>query len=185
MSARQILAMVLLAIAAAGSWYVANSLASVERVETPGSMIRDGFYLRSARILGTDERGQLLYRIEAEYAEQLSDNEIEFRNVQINYSATADVPWILNADMAWIGEDQRMLELSGNVMAVSTRGLSGEVTEIRTPFLSFEPDTFRAETEHRVQIRIGARSLTATGMLALLQDDQLRLKSNVSGKFVP
>ena len=42
-----------------------------------------------------------------------------------------------------------------------------------------------AETTARVQIRIGARSLTATGMLALLKENRLELKSNVSGKFVP
>ena len=42
-----------------------------------------------------------------------------------------------------------------------------------------------AETDQRVQIRIGARSLTATGMLASLKDNELQLKSNVSGKFVP
>ena len=57
--------------------------------------------------------------------------------------------------------------------------------EIRTPYLEFDPDNFRAETDSRVQIRIGSRSLTATGMLALLQEDRLELKSNVSGKFVP
>ena len=44
---------------------------------------------------------------------------------------------------------------------------------------------FLAETDERVQIRIGARSLTATGMLASLKDNQVKLKSNVRGKFAP
>jgi len=185
MSARRLSAILLLTIAAAATWYLAKSLVMTEIAETPGSIIRDGFYLRSARILGTDENGQLLYRIEAEFAQQQGENEIEFRNVRIEYATAADVPWVLNADIAWIGEDQHLVELSGNVTAVNNQGILDQVTEIRTPFLTFEPDTFRAETDRRVQIRIGARSLTATGMLALLQDNQLRLKSNVSGKFVP
>jgi lipopolysaccharide export system protein LptC len=42
-----------------------------------------------------------------------------------------------------------------------------------------------AETDERVQIRIGERSLTATGMLASLKENQLELRSNVSGKFLP
>jgi LPS export ABC transporter protein LptC len=178
MSARRLSAILLLTIAAGATWYLAKSLVMTEIAETPGSIIRDGFYLRSARILGTDENGQLLYRIEAE-------NEIEFRNVRIEYATAAEVPWVLNADLAWIGEDQHLVELSGNVTAVNNQGILDQVTEIRTPFLTFELNTFRAETDRRVQIRIGARSLTATGMLALLQDNQLRLKSNVSGKFVP
>jgi LPS export ABC transporter protein LptC len=70
-------------------------------------------------------------------------------------------------------------------MAVSNEGFSGDVTEIRTQYLEFEPDTYVARTDDRVQIRIGSRSLTAIGMLALLQENHLRLESNVSGKFVP
>jgi len=185
MNARRAFVILLLSIAAAGTWYLANSLATGELAETPGSIIKDGFYLRSASVLGTDDEGQLVYRIQAEYAEQLGENEIEFRNVRIEYSAEVDVPWTVTADSGWIGEDERTLELRGNVTAISNEGFSGEITEIRTPFLEFEPDTFRAETDRRVQIRIGARSLTAIGMLALLRDNQLRLKSNVSGKFVP
>jgi len=46
-------------------------------------------------------------------------------------------------------------------------------------------DRYVAETDARVQIRIGARSLTATGMRAALQENRLALLSNVSGKFSP
>ena len=145
----------------------------------------DGFYLRSARILGTDENGDLLYSIEADYAEQQKNKEIELQNVQIKYSVGADVPWTINADLATISDDQSLLRLSGHVIAVSSEGFAGEVTEIRAPVLNIAPDNYKAETDSRVQIRIGSRSLTATGMLALLQDNRLQLKSRVSGKFFP
>jgi LPS export ABC transporter protein LptC len=185
MNIRRLLGISVLATVAVGSWYLARALAPVEIVRTPGSVLGDGYYLRAARMLGTDDNGDLLYEIEAEYAEQRGENEIEFQNVQIRYAPAAEVPWTLNADTAVIGEDQRRLMLSGHVTAVSMDGFEGEVTEIRTPYLELEPDTYVAETDERVQIRIGSRSLTATGMLALLQDNRLQLKSNVSGKFVP
>ena len=63
--------------------------------------------------------------------------------------------------------------LEGHVIATTTQGPSGQETEIRTPYLELEPNLYRAETESRVQIRIGSRSLTATGMLASLQDNRL------------
>jgi LPS export ABC transporter protein LptC len=112
-------------------------------------------------------------------------SDIEFQNVRIHYASLANVPWTLVADKAMIADDQKEVILTGNVMALSNEGFSGDVTEIRTQYLEFEPDSFVAQTEDRVQIRIGSRSLTATGMLALLQENQLRLKSNVSGKFLP
>lgn len=185
MTTRNVLGTAVLLVAAIGSVYLARSLTSVEPAAPAGQVARSGFYLKSARILGTDENGRRLYEIEADFAEQQPNNEIEFQNVRIQYAPNADVPWTLNADTAIIGTDRRQVRLKGNVTAISNQGFSGEVTEIRTQYLEFEPDLFKAETDQRVQIRIGSRSLTATGMLALLQNNRLQLKSNVSGKFVP
>lgn len=185
MNLRSILGLTLLLTAALGSWYLSQSLSQRAALKATAEAHHDGFYLRAARVLGTDDNGALLYRIEAEYAEQRSPSEIEFRNVNIHYASLSNVPWTLVADHALIGEDQDMVTLTGNVMAVSNEGFSGDVTEIRTQYLEFQPDTYTASTDDRVQIRIGSRSLTATGMLALLQENRLRLESNVSGRFVP
>ncbi|HSD70001.1 MAG TPA: LPS export ABC transporter periplasmic protein LptC [Woeseiaceae bacterium] len=185
MSLRRILGVTLLLTAALGSWYLSQSLSKQAASRVTADTNHDGFYLRAARVLGTDDNGALLYRIEAEYAEQRSPSEIEFRNVNIHYASPSNVPWKLVADHASIGEDREQVTLTGNVMAVSNEGFSGDVTEIRTQYLELQPDTYTARTDDRVQIRIGTRSLTATGMLALLQENRLRLESNVSGKFVP
>lgn len=185
MTSRKLLGFATLLLAAGGSWYLAGSLREPMVAPPSQRSTGEGFYLRAVRILGTDDQGNLLYEIEADYAEQKPNREIAFENVEIAYSPGATVPWTLNADSAVIGSDQRRVILSGHVRAVNPQGLNGEVTEIRTPYLEFDPDNFRAETDSRVQIRIGSRSLTATGMLALLQEDRLQLKSNVSGKFVP
>jgi lipopolysaccharide export system protein LptC len=189
MTARNVLGFALLIAAAAGSWYLTGALRGPVPDEVPRNVQSDAFYLRNARVLGTNEQGRPLYEIEAEYAEQLPDEKMQFQNVRITYSPEATVPWTLNADTATVGSmtgtNQERVVLSGHVVAVSEEGFAGEVTEIRTPYLEFDPLTYRVETESRVQIRVGSRSVTATGMLALLQENRLQLKSNVSGKFVP
>jgi LPS export ABC transporter protein LptC len=81
-------------------------------------------------------------------------------------------------------ERQRVL-LRGHVRATSSEGFAGKDTEIRTQYLEIDPENYVAETDERVQLRIGPRSLTATGMLASLQENRVELKSNVSGKFAP
>lgn len=185
MNLRNILTLCGLLIIAVGSWYLASVNKPDEITQTITDTTFGGFYLRSARILGTGDDGQLLYEIEAEYGEQRENNEIELQNVRVNYANTANVPWTINADVAIVSSDLDRLRLSGHVVAVSEEGFAGQVTEIRAPLLDIEPGNYRAETDARVQIRIGSRSLTATGMLALLQENRLQLKSNVSGKFVP
>jgi len=184
-NARSALTVVALLAVAVGTWYLGRSLTTPEVTHTISETGAGGFYLRAARILGTDDDGKLLYEIAADYAEQQPNRDIELQNVRIKYSAGREVPWTISADLATIAENQDLLRLAGHVIAVSNEGFGDQVTEIRAPSLDIDPNTYRAETDGRVQLRIGSRSLTGTGMLALLQENRLELKSNVSGKFVP
>jgi LPS export ABC transporter protein LptC len=182
---RSIIIAVLLAAAALASWYLAQQGGADDATDVALESPHRGYYLKSARILGTGADGALLYEIQAKHAEQSGDDEIAFTDVLINYSPASDVPWILNADAALINQGERRVRLSGHVRAVSSAGFSGNDTEIRTQYLELDPERYIAETDQRVQVRIGARSLTATGMLASLKENRLELKSNVNGKFAP
>lgn len=185
MSPRNMIVFAVLFAAALGSWYVSRVRSDVEQRPQPVDPVHRGFYLKSARILGTGADGSLLYEIWAEHAEEQVDGRIEFTNVRFDYSPEADVPWTVDADSATILPEQPRVQLRGHVRAVSSQGFSDGDTEIRTEYLELDPENYLAETDERVQIRIGARSLTATGMLASLNDNRLELKSNVSGKFAP
>ncbi len=185
MSARSGLVLIVLVTAALGSWYLARQ--NLEQAAPPAYDTTGyrGYYLKSARILGTGPDGALLYEIDAERAEQQSDNRIEFSDVRIQYSPQSEVPWTIDADLATLHPDRQRVLLRGHVRAVSERGFSGDETEIRTQYLEFDPENYIAETEQRVQVRIGTRSLTGTGMRASLNENRMELKSNVSGRFIP
>ena len=183
MSPRSIVVFVVLTAATLGSWYLSKSDDRDSDDGAPLDPVYRGYYLKSARILGTGSDGRLLYEIQAEYAEQQEDERIEFTVVQIRYSPDSNVPWSVKADTATILPNNQRVLLRGHVVAIGAR--AERDTEIRTEYLELDPENYLAETDARVQIRIGARSITATGMVASLRDDHLELKSNVSGKFVP
>ena len=185
MSLRNIAVTICLTVAALGSWYLARQNSVDDDADSSLEATHRGYYLKSARILGTGPDGGLLYEIQARHAEQQGDDQISFTDVLINYSPSSDVPWVVNADSALISKGERRVQLSGHVRAISSEGFSDNETEIRTQYLELDPEGYLAETDQRVQIRIGARSLTATGMLASLNENRLQLKSNVNGKFVP
>jgi lipopolysaccharide export system protein LptC len=172
-----------LAVAAAASWYLTRQDRGAATPQ-PQNIVNRGYYLKSARILGTGPDGSLLYEIRADRAEQKSDDSIEFTDVSVRYSPQSDVPWTLSADTATIEQDRQRVILRGNVLAVSSEGFSGDETEIETQYLELDPESYVAETDDRVHIRIGSRSLSATGMLASLKENRLQLRSNVSGKFI-
>ena len=185
MSARNLLLFVVLLAAAIGSWYLARMRADQDTPERSVDPVHRGFYLKSARILGTGPAGNLLYEIRAQHAEEQLDGSIEFTEVRLDYSPETEVPWTVNADSATILPVEQRVQLRGHVRAVGSQGSPAGDTEIRTHYLELDPQRYVAETDERVQIRIGTRSLTATGMLASLNDNRVELKSNVSGKFVP
>jgi LPS export ABC transporter protein LptC len=184
-SPREMLGLAILAAAALASWYITRPEVDEEQDVSSFDTAKRGYYLTSARILGTGTDGRLLYELLAAHAEQQSDNRVAFTDVHINYSPQSEVPWSVDADTATIHPDEQRVLLEGHVRAVSSEGFSGNDTEIRTQYLEIDPENFTASTDRRVQIRIGARSLTATGMLASLKENQLELKSNVGGKFAP
>ncbi len=185
MRAREIVLLVILALGAVASWYIARSNRATDADAPAFEPHYRGYYLKSARILGTAPGGQLLYEIEAERAEQLDADTIRFNDVSIRYSPGSEVPWDLSADVATLHYDLQRVRLEGHVVARSERGFGGKDAELRTDVLDLDPDNFIADTDARVQIRIGERSLTATGLNASLRDDRVQLKSNVRGTFVP
>lgn len=184
-SPRNIAALAILTAGAMASWYLARSNRGDDVDARPFDTTQRGYYLKSARILGTGPDGGLLYEIQAERAEQLDDDRVSFTEVRIKYSPQSEIPWSVNADSATLHQHEQRVLLRGHVRAVSSEGFSGNDTEIRTQYLELDPENYVAETNERVQIRIGARSLTATGMLASLKENHVELKSNVSGKFAP
>lgn len=185
MSPRSFILFAVLIAGAVGSWYLARPHWADDAAPPPVDALNRGYYLKSARILGTAENGDLLYEIEAKRAEQQSDKRIEFTDVRIRYSPDSNIPWTVNADEATLREDSPRIILRGHVRATSVGDTDDDETEIRTQYLELDPDRFVAETDQRVQIRVGARSLTATGMLASLKDDRIELKSNIRGKIAP
>ena len=185
MSPRTVTLIVVLAAAAIGSWYLARSNRPADETALPYDSSHQGYYLKSARILGTDEDGSLLYEIQAEHARQEARDRVEFTDVRVRYSPDTDIPWVVHADEATLREGNPMIALRGHVRAIGRTADGSQDTEIRTQYLELDPERYIAETDERVQIRIGARSLTATGMLASLNDNTVELKSNVRGKIAP
>jgi lipopolysaccharide export system protein LptC len=183
---RGVLALLLLAAAAVGTWLL--SLRGTEEVPQAAdpSTIVSGYYMRDATVTGTAEDGDVLYRLHAAEATQAEDGgPVQLSEVTVRYSPEATVPWSLTAASGVLEPASRKIVLSGNVRAVSEPDDNGEVTELTTARLEFDPRAKTASTEERVTIRIGEQSLSATGMLAFLQEDRVELKSNVSGKFMP
>ncbi len=183
MSLRATLVFLGLLAAAAGSWVISRG----ERPEETGEAIvpasSAGYYVREAVVRGSGDDGRFLYAIRAGAAAENPDSgTIELSDVAISYGAADEVPWQITADRGSVSDDLEAVTLSGNVVAES---LGETRAALATDTLTVEPQRYRARTDARVTISVGERSISATGMLAFLDEDRIELRSNVRGRFLP
>ena len=145
--------------------------------------IENKFYLKFSKIISTDKSGIHLFTMDAEYAEQESNNIINFYDVKISYSPQSKISWIITSDKAIKIDNEDFFLLEGNVKASTLKESSHETT-VLTEQLEVDPQRYLIKTEKMVTINIDNNNLSAEGMMAILNEDRLELKSKIKGKFL-
>jgi LPS export ABC transporter protein LptC len=154
-----------------------------------------GYYVRDARLTGSGPDGRILYRVSAAAAEQaLADGTITMQDVAVDYEPAAQVPWKLRAERGQIPPDRNIIELSGEVTAMtdvspaaagSGDRSSAAPLQIRTDYLELDPEAYVARTERPVAVERDRDTLRARGMRVYLKQDRLQFSSEVRGRFLP
>ncbi|HVJ31171.1 MAG TPA: LPS export ABC transporter periplasmic protein LptC, partial [Gammaproteobacteria bacterium] len=182
---RNTVVMVVLAILAAATW-----IATWERLDVSPLVDRVaateplGYYARGARLSGTDEQGRLTYRVFAERLEELpGDERLQLLGVNVDYQPTDATEWTLMAATAKYARDGSQIDLLGNVEMRSMPVDGSRSVTIFTDKLVFSPDTSSAETDDKVEIRVGDWQLQGVGLRSDLKGGTLKLESEVHGTF--
>ena len=171
-------------IIAVSAWSLNRSFETKESILINEKVkIENKFYLKSSKIISTDKSGKHLFTMDAEYAEQESNNIINFYDVYISYSPQSKISWIITSDKAKKIENEDFFLLEGNVKASTSRESSKETT-VLTEQLEIDPQRYLIKTEKMVTINIDNNNLSAEGMMAILNEDRLELKSKIKGKFL-
>lgn len=179
------LGLLLLAGGALASGFLLWQLQEPEDERRSLRQLGTGYYLKTAELVGTGADGEVLYRIRTRELQQDADRGgVALTQVTLQYSPAAAVPWELTADTGSMPPDSDILQLSGEVVAV-TREDSGEPATIRTDYLEIDPQTFVAYTHRPVAIDLSGGRILATGMRVFLKEDRLQLIADVTGTFTP
>jgi LPS export ABC transporter protein LptC len=144
-SLRTSLAIALLSAAALASWYWSRQPPRGV-VSRGGGGPPVGYYLRGARLLGTDANGDIVYRIHADRLEEQPDTEIlEMQGVRIEYLSRERGAWAIRADRATSPKDRSVVNLEGAVQ-LDSRPERGTPLSIKTTTLRFEPASAVVQT---------------------------------------
>ena len=184
MTLRALLGYALLTVAAIASYLATTGSGDDAPPTIDGALVTGGYYMLDAVVRGFGTDGRFLYALNArEVVEDRDAAIVRLDDVELVYRDDVDVPWRLTATHGELTIDGSQLVLSGEVEASN---VAGDVpTSLRTSTLTVDPQRYLLSTEARVTLRVGERSISATGMLAFLNEDRIEFRSNVSGKFLP
>jgi LPS export ABC transporter protein LptC len=181
-SLRNSLAIALLSAAALASWYWSRQ--PPVRTSQAAAGAPPGYYLRGARLVGTDESGDVVYRMRADdLAEQPERELLEMRGVELEYLSPQRDQWSISAERATAPKDRSIVDLEGAVRIVNRPADGGMPLSIETARLRFETAEAVVRTDAAVSVQVGSLQVSANGLLAHLKDDKLELESSVHGKL--
>jgi len=176
--------MVVLAAFAVATWIYGRVPPVAPRAPPAEGAQPLGYYLRAARMLGTDEQGRIAYRILADNLEELPEQQrLKLDGVRIEYLPADADRWTISATAGTAPKDGSELELNGDVSLRSEPRDGGKPVVIAAETLRFFPDTSSAESETPVTITVGDWHIQAGRLRTHLKGDVVELESKVHGKL--
>ncbi len=158
---------------------------AVEEDGTPRA-IDPGYSATDARVLETDATGAPRYTLDAVSIQQDPRSlQVTLETLSMQVGDGEGAPWRLTARNGRMPEDASRIELNGDVRVAGTLGRGTEPIEIRTETLSYEIAPALARSAAEVEFRLSGKWLRARGIEARLKQRQVRLESQVHGRFVP
>jgi LPS export ABC transporter protein LptC len=171
---------------AVSTWILSSPQRRTAASIEAGRAALPGYYLKSAVLTDYDETGAPSIRIQADRIDQIDHgSDVALYNVRFDYQSPSGQAWVMYGDVAHVGADGKVIEVSGNVR------LEGQTTDhagtavVRTDTLTYDVPEAIASTKSDVRIDFGAHSLTARGLIANLKERTMRLESKVNGRFQP
>lgn len=154
--------------------------------DAPGQQADYGYVAQDAQALQTTEQGAPLYTFSAARIEQdPGSGDVAAQTVTFHYVADPARTWVLSAREGHMPGGSSTIQLNGDVQVRGQPPGAEQAAQINTQALEFDTRTQDVSTALPVTIRWMGQQLDARGLVANLKQDQLRLISEVHGRFIP
>lgn len=143
-----------------------------------------GYYLSGTTLteIGEDGRPRVVVRAQT-VEQQRGEESVLLSGLELDYRGADSGPWTVTAQRGHMPMDRGSLLLQGDVT------IHGEVEQgsalVKTEELTYETEANLVHTENPVTLTLGSHKLQGEGLKVDLNTGQLRLESNVNGRFLP
>jgi LPS export ABC transporter protein LptC len=144
-----------------------------------------GYAATDALMVETGADGLPLYTLQARHIQQDPDtNIINLSTVHMTYRDSSGGEWQVRSDQAVARQDSAQIDLSGSVNVTGKFASSDQPLHILTDPLHVDTHTEIIRTSAPVTLDWAGTRVTATGLVANLKDQRLKLESQVHGQVV-
>lgn len=145
-----------------------------------------GYVALDARVVQTDDTGQVLYTLDAaQVAQDPGSGELAANTLTLHYGLNGLQPWTLGARSGRLPSGSTRVHLEGDVQARGKPAHTEQFVQINTQQVDFDMAAQELTTHQPVTVNWGGQQLAGRGLSANLKQGQLRLESSVHGRFSP
>ncbi|HTT01642.1 MAG TPA: LPS export ABC transporter periplasmic protein LptC, partial [Steroidobacteraceae bacterium] len=170
------------------AWLMLRTEQGATATPSPGAaaLANPGYSARGAVLVQTGADGKPMYtlsaaRIQQEPASQVSDLE----DVHLTFRDETGHLWNGRADHGRVVDDATQVDLSGNVQLSGVLASSTAPATISSERLHLDTRAEIVSTRDPVVLAWSGQSVAGRGMVVQLRSEQLRIESDVHGRYVP
>lgn len=180
---------ILLSLPLAALLAACNPTARDATTRLPESERDPGYSATDAVIVQTGADGLPRYRLEAERVEQDPQSlKVSLHELRFETHTRDGEPWRVRAPDGSLSADAQRLDLSGGV-TVSTQGNTPDGArgslQMVTARLQYDLESSQMRAPGEVKVSLQGHELAAKGLEANLRSGQVRLQSQIRGRFTP
>ncbi|MGA9852198.1 MAG: LPS export ABC transporter periplasmic protein LptC [Gammaproteobacteria bacterium] len=185
MNPRFWLAILVLALAAGGTWWLLRQV-TPPVVQKPAPPTHEpDYYFTDATVTTLNDEGKPAAVMTApRMVHHPDDDSVEVFAPRIEYFMAGAQPWHVQADHGLMPSGGKLVELDGHVVMQQASNNGGPPLIINTDKINVDINTNIATTADPVEILQGASRMTGVGMQAYLKDNRVLLEANVRGYYV-
>ena len=168
--------LILLLFLATGS-YVAYLTTNEAEIESSLESSEKIYSIKNAEFFGSDQMGSLSYKVFSKKAKTESgDNQIMLEQVELKYYVNDLNDWRISSDKGEMYDDASLLILKGNVLIENNSSLRPSIIE--TEYMEINPNKMTIATNKKVKITINNNTIEAYGFNAMLEENQIKFRTN-------
>ena len=168
--------LILLLFLATGSYLVYLSTNEPE-IETSLESSEKIYSIKNAEFFGSDQMGSLSYKVFSKKAKTESgDDQIILEQVELKYYSDDLNDWRISSNKGEMYDDKSLLVLKGNVVVENNSTLRPSIIE--TEYMEINPENMTIATNKKVKITINSNTIEAYGFNAILEENQIKFRTN-------